>query len=80
MMKLPINEKYLEGFLNASYSETTDYNPNSSANQFRAAMGMNKQGKINSKVSMFGNRYPLEDAIKLFGAAKDVGAQTPKNK
>jgi hypothetical protein len=74
-----LNAAYLEGFLNATYSETTDYDENSSANQFRSAMGMNKQGKLTTKVSMYGNRYPLEDAIKLFGAVAGKGAQTIKN-
>ncbi len=70
-----INEAYLNGFLNASYSETTDYDENSPANIFRAAMGMNKVGKIETKVSMYANRYPLADALKLFGALDGYGAQ-----
>lgn len=78
MPKLPINKAYLTGFLNASYSETAEFNPDSASNQFRAAMGMNKRGKLTSKVTMFGNRYPVEDAMKLFGATKGVGAQTAK--
>jgi len=72
-----IDEAYLTAFLNASYSETTDYDENSPANVFRAAMGMNKVGKIETKVSMYGNRYPLEKTFKLFGAYKGYGAQTP---
>jgi len=71
-----INEAYLIAFLNASYSEKTDYDENSPANIFRAAMGMNKVGKIETKVSMYGNRYPLEECYKLFGAKQGVGAQT----
>ena len=76
--KLPINEAYLKAFLSARYSEKADYNENSPSNQYRAAMGMNKQGKLKTKVSMFGNRYPLKDALKLFGAIKDKGAQVIK--
>jgi len=72
-----INEAYLTAFLNASYSETTDFDENSPANLFRAAMGMNKVGKIETKVSMYGNRYPLEETFKLFGAYKGYGAQNP---
>ena len=72
-----INEAYLTAFLNASYSETTDYDENSPANLFRAAMGMNKVGKIETKVSMYGNRYPMEETFKLFGAYKGYGAQDP---
>ena len=41
-------------------------------------MGLNKQGKLKTKVSMYANRYPLEDALKLFGALKNVGVQKPK--
>ena len=70
-----INDAYLTAFLNASYSEKTDYDENSPANLFREAMGMNKVGKIETKVSMYGNRYPLEETFKLFGAYKDAGAQ-----
>ena len=69
---------YLTAFLNASYSEKTDYNENSPANVFRAAMGMNKVGKIQTKVSMYGNRYPLQATFKLWGAYKDYGAQPVK--
>ena len=75
-----INTAYLTAFLNASYSEKTDFDENSPANVFRAAMGMNKVGKIETKVSMYGNRYPLEETFKLFGAYKGYGAQNPTAK
>lgn len=75
--KLPINEAYLTGFLSARYSEEVDYDPDSSANVMREVMGMNKQGKLKTKVSMFGNYYPLEDAVKLFGALEGYGAKLP---
>ena len=70
-----LNSAYLTAFLNASYSEKLDYDENSPANIFRSAMGMNKVGKITTKVSMFGNRYPLAEVFKLFGAVKTHGAQ-----
>ena len=73
-----INDAYLTAFLNATYSEKTDYDENSPANIFRAALGMNKVGTITTKVSMYGNRYPLADAYKLFGAVKGYGAQAVK--
>ena len=73
-----INGAYLTGFLNVTYSEKTDYDENSPANVFRSAMGMNKVGKITTKVSMFGNRYPLAEVFKLFGAVKTHGAQPIK--
>ena len=74
-----INEPYLAGFLNASYKETTDYDPNSPANIFREAMGMNKQGTMQSSATMFANRYPWRDALKLFGAMNGYGAQKISN-
>ena len=42
------------------------------------AMGMNQTGTIQSKVTMLANRYPLEDAIKLFGAVEGFGAKLPQ--
>jgi hypothetical protein len=74
-----INEPYLNGFLAASYKETTNVDPNSPANQFRQAMGMNTQGTMQSSASMFANRYPWRDALKFFGAMQGYGAQTIKN-
>lgn len=74
-----IDQKYLEAFLNATYTETTDFNPNSQANQLRAALGMNQQGTIKSKVSMYANKYPWsDDILKFFGAIPGYGAQKIK--
>jgi len=72
---LPVDKAYLEGFLNASYTEKKDFDNNSPANQWRELLGVNKRGKLISKVTMFANRYPLKQAIKLFGAVKGFGAQ-----
>lgn len=77
-LKAAINKPYMEGFIAARYKESTDFKPNSPANQARALFGLNKQGTINSSVSMWANRYPLDDALKLFGAVPGYGAQTPK--
>jgi hypothetical protein len=76
--KLPLNKVYLENFLNARYSETADFDPNSPANVLREIVGLPKQGKLATQVSMFANRYPLRDALALFGASKQTGAQKPK--
>ena len=73
-----INEAYLKGFLGATYSEKLSYDPNSSNNTFRQAMGMNMTGTMSSKATMFSNHYPVEDALKLFGAVEGYGAQLPK--
>ena len=78
VLKGKINEAYLNGFINASYKETLSSDPNSPENQFRQAMGMNQTGTMKSSATMFANRYPFEDALKMFGAIKDYGAQLPK--
>ena len=78
IFKGKINQAYLEGFLNATYTEQASYNENSPANLFRAAMGLNKQGSIKSKVSMFMNKYPMEEALNLFGLMEGYGAQKQK--
>jgi hypothetical protein len=73
--RLPLSMAYLEGFLAAAYREQVDYDPDSAANQWRQAMGLNKQGRIQSRVSMFMNRYPWKVALGLVGALAGVGAQ-----
>lgn len=78
VLKNVLNKAYLEGFLNAAYKETTGYDPNSPANQFRAAMGMNQTMTVQTDVSMFANKYPQDDAVKLFGAVNGFGAQALK--
>lgn len=76
VFKGKLDNAFLQGFLSASYTESTDYNPNSPANQFRSAMGMNQVGSIQSKVSMYANKYPYSDnLLKLYGAVKGFGAQ-----
>jgi hypothetical protein len=75
---LVIDKAYLEGFLNARYSEQADFNPDSPANQLREIMGLNKQGKLTSQVTMYANRYPLKKALELFGSIDGYGAQSFK--
>jgi len=75
---LPLHKSYFENYLNARYKEEADYDPNSPANILREVHGLPKQGKLVTQVSMFANRYPCEDALKLFGAKTDVGAQIPE--
>jgi len=74
-----INEAYLNGFLAASYKETTSVDRDSPANIFRAGMGMNIQGTMKSAATMYANRYPWQEALKFFGAMKDCGAQAIKD-
>lgn len=72
---LTIDSTYLEGFLAARYSEEADFDPGSAANQLRSMLGLNKQGKLTTSVSMYGNRYPWRSALGLFGAVSGAGAQ-----
>ncbi len=74
---MAVNQAYLKGFFSARYNETTNYNPNSSENQWARALGMNQQGTMTSKVSMFMNKYPWKETLKLFGVSKEAGAQKP---
>ncbi len=72
-----INAPYLNAFLSMKYSEKATLDAGK-LNALRQAVGLPMQGTIVSKVDMFGNRYPLEDALKLFGAMSGKGAQTIK--
>jgi hypothetical protein len=72
---LEVNKAYLNGYLSARYSEQTDLDRNSPANQWRSMLGMNLQGTMTSQVTMFANRYPVEDALELFGNVSQYGAQ-----
>lgn len=74
-----INKAYLQGFLGLKASSNMSADYNSSANQFRSAMGMNLQGTGSTTATMYANRYPWEEALSLFGAVKDCGAQDIKN-
>ena len=72
-----LNAAYLNAFLSMKYSESATLDAGK-LNAFRQAVGLPQQGTIVSKVDMFGNRYPLEDALKLFGAVDGKGAQNIK--
>lgn len=69
-----INAQYLNAFLSMKYSESTKLDEGK-ANGLRSALGLPLQGTITTKVDMFANRYPMEDALKLFGAMPGKGAQ-----
>ena len=72
-----LNTAFLNAFLSMKYSEKATLDAGK-LNAFRQAVGLPQQGTIISKVDMFGNRYPLEDALKLFGAMAGKGAQAIK--
>lgn len=74
-VKLPVNNIYLTAFINASYSEVTNWDPNSQQNQWAKALGMNQQGTMSSSASMFMNKYPWKETLALFGAVSGNGAQ-----
>ena len=72
-----INAKYLNAFLSMKYSEKTRLDPGK-CNALRSVLGLPLQGTIKTKVDMYANRYPMADALKLFGAVKGFGAQMPR--
>lgn len=73
-----IDAPYLKGFAELKIISSQSYDPNSAANLYREAHGMNKRGTETVRVSMHGNRYNFEKAFKFFGAEKDYGAQIDK--
>ena len=71
-----IDKDYLEAFANLKIiSESQNFDANSASNQFRKATGQNMQGSETRRVSMYGNRYNFDKALKLFGAKQGYGAQ-----
>ncbi|MBO4708195.1 MAG: hypothetical protein J5727_00285, partial [Kiritimatiellae bacterium] len=72
-----INAKYLNSFLSMKYSESTKLDEGK-CNGLRSVLGLPLQGTITTQCDMFCNRYPLEDALKLFGAISGKGAQAIK--
>lgn len=70
-----IDENYLRAFLSATYTEKTDFDRNSPANVFRSTFGLDQEGTIKSKVTMFANPYPYDSAVKFFGVIPGYGAQ-----
>jgi hypothetical protein len=72
-----INAKYLNAFLSMKYSEKTKLDPGK-CNALRSVLGLPLQGTITTKCDMYANRYPWAEALNLFGAVKDYGAQLPK--
>ena len=71
-----INAKYLNSFMSMKYSEKTKLDPDK-CNALRSVLGLPQQGTITTTCDMYANRYPMEDALKLFGAMKEAGAQNP---
>lgn len=72
-----LDQDYLEGFAKLKVVSSSSFDANSAANQFRQAVGMNMQGSETIRVSMYGNRYNFDKALKLFGAKAGYGAQKP---
>ncbi len=78
VFKGKINAAYLKGFLTMKSTESLSVDYTSTANQFNSALGLNIQGTGKTTATMFANRYPWKEALKLFGAMSNYGAQTPK--
>ena len=74
-LKDVIDPAYLKGYATLEIFQESSYDPNSAANLYREAHGMNKQGTMTTRVSMFGNRYNFDKAIEFFGAEEGYGAQ-----
>lgn len=72
-----LNAQYLNAFLTMKYSESTKLDEGK-CNGLRSVLGLPLQGTIKTQCDMFANRYPLDDALKLFGALKGKGAQDIK--
>ena len=72
-----INAKYLNAFTTMKYSEKTKLDPGK-CNALRSVLGLPLQGTIKTTCDMYANRYPMEDALKLFGAMQGAGAQLPQ--
>ena len=73
-----IDEAYLKGFASLKVMTAESFDPNSAANVFRSALGLNMKGSCTTRVSMFGNRYNFDKAVQLFGAEPEYGAQLPE--
>lgn len=72
-----INAKYLNAFLSMKYSESTKLDEGK-CNGLRSVFGLPLQGTITTACDMYANRYPLDDALRLFGAMSGKGAQAIK--
>ncbi len=72
-----LNARFLDSFLSMKYSESTKLDEGK-CNGLRSMLGLPLQGTIKTQCDMFCNRYPLEDALKLFGAMDGKGAQAIK--
>jgi len=70
------DQNYLREVANIKViSSSQSFDRNSAANRFNAATGQNLQGSETRRVSMYGNRYNFDNAMKLFGAKANYGAQ-----
>lgn len=73
-----IDAPYLKGFLSQEGSSASTYNPSSTENILRSALGMNQRGTSSYTVSMYANGYPAGKVTNLFGALSGYGAQIPE--
>lgn len=70
-----IDPIFLKAYASLKKTESTTYNPNSAANQYRSSLGLNQQGTEIVRVNIYANRYSLNQALRLWGAKAGYGAQ-----
>ena len=70
-----IDQEYLKAFATLKVVSSQSFDANSAANLYRQAHGMNMQGSETIHVSMYGNRYNFDKALRFFGAKNGYGAQ-----
>ncbi len=73
-----LDQKFLKAFSELKVSRKSSYDGESDANRLRSVTGKNQRGSETTRVSFYGNRYPLEKALLLFGINPEFGAQIPK--
>lgn len=70
------DQDYIKAFADLKIiSSSQSFDRNSAGNRFNQATGQNMQGTETRRVSMYGNRYNFDKALKLFGAKAGYGAQ-----
>lgn len=70
-----LDPDYLKAFASLKIVRTASYDPQSAGNRLLETFGLNKKGTETNRVTMYGNRYSVEKAIKLFGTINKYGPQ-----
>ncbi|MCK9521968.1 MAG: DUF1565 domain-containing protein [Proteobacteria bacterium] len=75
---LPVSVTYLQAFLGATFRDSADMVSGSDANTVRRTYQLPQVNEPTPAPHLYGNRYTIDDALRLFGAHKSVGAKAPK--